>query len=89
MEERVHVVGLVLHEDVHGDIDALCYALVGEDLVCRVVVGWYRWIKTVETPRCYEDGSVRHRLGRGVPTGGGELVAWFTPRLAVQACIGR
>ena len=39
MQEGVHVVGLVLGEDVHGDVLALRDAWVGEDLVGWVLIG--------------------------------------------------
>ena len=79
VDERVHVVRLILCEDVHGDVGALRDALVGEDLVRGVVVGGNGRVETVQTAGCYKDCPVGHDLGGGVPTCGGELVAGFTP----------
>lgn len=62
VDEGVHVVGLVLGEDIHGNVDAAGDALVGEYLVGRIVVGGDRGIETVQAAGCYEDGSVGHCL---------------------------
>ena len=88
VQEGVHVVGLVLGENVHGDALALGNALVRQHLVRRVVVGRDRGVEAVERTRGDEDGAVGHGLRRCVPAVRVELVAGLRPGLAIERGVG-
>jgi hypothetical protein len=88
VEERIHVVRLVLLKNLHADRLALGSTVGIEDLVCGVVVLRLGRVKTVQGAGSDEDLVVRHDLDRCVPAGGVELRAGLRPGLTVKGGIG-
>ena len=88
VDEGIHVVRLVLGEDIHWNTDTVCDTLVVEKFPCRIVVGWYRRVQAIQTSTGNKDSTVRHGLSRSIPSCAGKLVARFTPRLAILSLVG-
>ena len=63
VDEWVHVVWLILLEDVEGDAVATRYTLGAEYFVRWVIICGNSRIQAVETARCNEHGAIGHRLG--------------------------
>lgn len=89
MDKGVHVVWLVVAEQRHRDAFALGHPLSIQDLVRGIIVLLHRRIQAIETSRGHKESAVGHGLHGRVPTGAGNLVARFRPRLPVLGCIGR
>ena len=87
MEEGVHVVRLVLVEDLHVDGLALGSTVGVKDLIGRVVVLGLGRVKTVQRARSDEDLVVGHDLNRRVPTSCVELCARLIPLLTIKRCV--
>jgi hypothetical protein len=88
VKEGVHVVRLVLLEDLHADRLALRGTVGVKHLIGRVVVLRLGRVKTVQGAGSDEDLVVRHDLDGSVPTGGVELRARLRPSLTVKRSIG-
>jgi len=88
VKEGVHVVGLVLAEDLHVDGFALRGTVGVEDLVGRVVVLRLSRVKTVQGAGSDEDLVVGHDLNGSVPTSSVELCARLVPSLTIERSIG-
>ena len=88
VKEGVHVVGLVLAEDLHVDGLALRSTVGVEDLVGRIVVLRLSRVKTVQGAGSDEDLVVGHDLNGSVPTSSVELCARLVPGLTIERSIG-
>jgi hypothetical protein len=88
VKEGVHVVGLVLAEDLHVDGLALGSTVGVEHLVGRVVVLRLSRVKTVQGAGSDEDLVVGHDLNGSVPTSSVELCARLVPGLTIERSIG-
>jgi hypothetical protein len=88
VKEGVHVVGLVLAEDLHVDGLALGSTIGVEHLVGRVVVLRLSRVKTVQGAGSDEDLVVGHDLNGSVPTSSVELCARLVPGLTIERSIG-
>jgi hypothetical protein len=87
VHEWVHVVRLVLAQDLHVDALALGSTIGIEDLVSRVVVLWLAGVETVQATRRHEDLVVGHDLDRSIPAGRVKMGAWLVPRLAIEFAV--
>lgn len=87
VHEGVHVVGLVLAEDLHVVALATGGTVSVEDLIGGVVVLGLARVEAVLGSGCNEDGVVGHDLDGGVPTGSVELGARLVPVLSVHGAI--
>lgn len=87
MHEGVHVVGLVLAENLHVIALATRSTISVKDLVGRVVVLGLGGVETVLGARCDEDGVVGHDLDGGVPAGSVEKLTRLDPGLSVLGSI--
>lgn len=87
VEEWVHVVRLVLFQDLHGDGLALGGTVGVKDLVRGVVVLRLGRVKTVQRAGSNENLVVGHDLNGGVPASSVELCAGLNPSLAVEGSV--
>jgi hypothetical protein len=87
VEEGVHVVRLVLAEDLHVDGLALGSTVGVEHLIGGVVVLRLGRVKTVQGARGNEDLVVGHDLDRRIPTSSVELWARLIPCLTIKGSI--
>lgn len=55
MEEWIHPVWLILHQDIHSIVLPLTYAIVVEDFVGRIVVAKIGRVPCVEAPSRHKD----------------------------------
>jgi hypothetical protein len=88
VHEGVHVVGLVLAENLHVVALATRSTVGVQDLVSRVVVLGLAGVETVLGAGCNKDGVIGHDLSGSIPARSVELSARLNPSLAVLGCVG-
>jgi hypothetical protein len=87
VHEWVHVVRLVLAQDLHGDGLALGGTIGVQHLVGGVVVLWLAGVETVGTAGGDEDLAIRHDLDRSIPAGSVKAGAGLDPVLTIHLAI--
>jgi hypothetical protein len=88
VHEWVHVIRLVLAQDLHVEARALGRTIGVQDLVSRVVVLRLARVETVQATRCDKDLVVGHDLNGRVPAGSVKLCTRLIPRLTIELAVG-